>query len=104
MVLLIEIRDEWLDEVNEAMGDDGSNDAEHDLLAEIADDIRQRKWPEQWTLLEKCEQIETMKLLVEQEVGKPYAEFIDGMRRLLEPVGGWGEITRPSPHYTDEVT
>jgi hypothetical protein len=39
MKITIDVRDEWLADFEKATGDLGSNDDEHDLLAEIADDV-----------------------------------------------------------------
>lgn len=39
MKITIEVRDDWLADVREAVGDSGSNDDEHNLLVELADEV-----------------------------------------------------------------
>lgn len=39
MKVTIDVRDDWLRDLHNAVGDGGSNDDEHDLLMEIAEDV-----------------------------------------------------------------
>lgn len=39
MKITIDVRDEWLRDLHKAVGDSGSNDAEHELLMEIAEEV-----------------------------------------------------------------
>jgi truncated hemoglobin YjbI len=43
MKLVIELRDEWLDDLDRALSGAGSNDEEHDLLIEVADVIERAR-------------------------------------------------------------
>lgn len=40
MKVTIDIREDWILDVMKETGADGSNDAEHDLLMEVADEVR----------------------------------------------------------------
>jgi len=41
MRVTIEVREDWIFDVVQATGDNGTNDAEHELLMEVADQVRE---------------------------------------------------------------
>lgn len=54
MKITIEVEDDWLDRVDRAIGDDGSNDDEHDLLLSITEDVRRAAPLHEYEVAETC--------------------------------------------------
>jgi hypothetical protein len=91
---VIDIRDGWLGEYAKAIGEHGSNDAEHDLLVEIAETVRQSV-----DAVALCEPLAV--LAFQPEAHDSAAQFFRCLAANGPRVGGW--VDRSGQGYTVDV-